>query len=583
MRRVKVKILSILLTLCLVFSFGAGCGSSGEKNADTTNASSDTSSGSTQTENLPLLEYTAYTENVGDATDAPGDVVTPYIEKKFNIRVKDFLETNTQTFVERVNQWIAADNLPDVFLTSQVEFEATYKLGIYADVEKYVGNMTNYNKYFDEKFWPYFKNEGVLYQIPVVQVNLNDPKYANDPYFNGNFAHGLWVREDLLAKTGYKFKPIDQIKAEAEASGKKPTLEDFKIEPEIKTPDDFYLFLKKVKDLNITVNGKPLHPFAMKASRQWHLGNMFDFGHWRIDEKGNVEGYLGTPEAKTYFKWLNKLYKEGLIDPDFLITKDDQVQEKIASGRVGSSLILPREQQTQEALLAINPDAKIRYIPWPKNTPNKGFYDAYKGGFQSVCINKDFEDIERLINYFDWFYSDEGLDICTWGPEEAGLWEWKDGKKVFKDKEVEHDILNGIEQARGYDYYGLFDWKNLESPWNSRAARAVPFLAVGNPFSYMRSYPVKLDILGLNRNLCGANGFNYDGTCVYGDGTEVANGVSTWYWDLFQPQLSAQLATAKTDAEFEAAWDTIYKQFLEEANYEKSREGVKKFFESLGK
>jgi len=532
---------------------------------------------------LPLLEYTLYTENIGDATLAPEDVVTPYVEKKFNIRVKEILEQNTQTYIERVNQWIAANNLPDVFLTSQVEFEATYNLGIYADVGKYVGGMKNQAKYFDQRYWPLFKNEGVLYQIPVVEVNVNDKKYTNDPYVYGMDGFAPWVREDLLARTGYKFKTLDQISAETLAKGKKPTRDDLKIEPAIKTPDDFAGFLRKVKALNISVNGRPLYPYSMKVTRQWHFGAMFDFGHWRIDEKGEVSGYLGNPEAKAYWKYLNMMYREGLIDPDFLISMDDQVQERIITGRVGSSIILPGDQKDQEALLKVVPNGKIRYIPWPKTAANKGYYDAFKGGFRSVCINKNFKDIPRLIQYFDWFYSDEGLDICTWGPAEGGLWEMKDGKKVFKDKKVESDVLNGITQARGYDYYGLYNWTDPFAQWKSKSAKGVPWLANINPFSYMRSYPVQLSMLTVNRCLFAPEGINLDGTCVYGDGTELTNAVSTWYWDLFQTQLTPKVVIAKTDAEFEKAWNEVYQEFLEKTQYKTAEANVKKYFESLKK
>ncbi|PAD27812.1 hypothetical protein CHH60_29515, partial [Paenibacillus sp. 7523-1] len=40
------------------------------------------------------------------------------------------------------------------------------------------------------------------------------------------------------------------------------------------------------------------------------------------------------PEEKEYFRWLNKMYNEGLLDKDTFVQKDDQYKSKIASGRV---------------------------------------------------------------------------------------------------------------------------------------------------------------------------------------------------------------------------------------------------------
>lgn len=40
------------------------------------------------------------------------------------------------------------------------------------------------------------------------------------------------------------------------------------------------------------------------------------------------------PEEKEYFRWLNHMYNEGLLDKDSFVQKDDQYKAKIASGRV---------------------------------------------------------------------------------------------------------------------------------------------------------------------------------------------------------------------------------------------------------
>ena len=93
------------------------------------------------------------------------------------------------------------------------------------------------------------------------------------------------------------------------------------ITPAIETPEDFHQLLKKISELNITVGDSSLIPFSSIDWSQFHLGSMFDFGHWRINDEGDVGGFLGTEGAKEYYKYLNTLYKEGLIDPDFIVQR----------------------------------------------------------------------------------------------------------------------------------------------------------------------------------------------------------------------------------------------------------------------
>src|SRR5699024_6672181 len=89
-----------------------------------------------------------------------------------------------------------------------------------------------------------------------------------------------------------------------------------------------------------------------------------------------------------------------------------------------------------------------------------GHGHAVESGFNRVTVSNSFEGIDRLCEMWDWMYSDEGLDILTWGPEGTGIWEYADDgtTKVFVDPETEEDCLGGIIGEKGADYYGLYEW-----------------------------------------------------------------------------------------------------------------------------
>jgi putative aldouronate transport system substrate-binding protein len=60
-----------------------------------------------------------------------------------------------------------------------------------------------------------------------------------------------------------------------------------------------------------------------------------DDGEWYIDpETGKPQLHITRPVEKEYFRWLNHMYAEGLLDEESFVQKKDQYVSKIASGRV---------------------------------------------------------------------------------------------------------------------------------------------------------------------------------------------------------------------------------------------------------
>lgn len=478
-----------------------------------------------------------------------------------------------------VSMWIAADNLPDVCEVSNSAISILAKTGKFADLTEYAKAMPNYQKYYDQKYWNWSAIDGKQYGIGGIGSVYPPSKIEDDPYLPGTFAHGLWVREDILSQCGYSFTPMEDLKKTTTEKGIKPTLEQLAITPAISTPEDFYNLLKKIKALNLQVNGKPVIPLSILAWQQFHIGSMFDFGHWRIDDNGDVDGYLGLPGAKDYYSFLSKLYREGLLDQDFILQKDQEYQDKVASGRVAVGFSSMNDfNAARDSLLKLDPKARIHFIPFPKADPDLGFYDLVSPEpFYFSLIRGDMpsENIKRLTQYWDWLYSDEGQDLITWGPEDSGLWTMKDGKKVFKDPNVEKDMLNLTMDANGPDTYGL-----TYGPESGTSYAPIVLAAPGVPNlkQYQRSYPANIDIDDVSRNLTGVNSVNLTMTASYGDNSKLLSDMSSWYWSEFAGKDVAKLLKSKNDTEFNTAWDQIYKNFKEETKYDEAKKQMVEWF-----
>ena len=572
------------IALALTVSLLAGCG--GDKTSDDGATGSPTATNTTvEATQKPLMEITVFPFNTDAnkivAVENPNDVVTPYIEKKFGIKIKDvFSRADNQTIKELINLWSAAGNMPDVLGMSKEDASYAISTDNFFDLTDLTkNNMPNYNKYMPEDVWKMYETDGKRYQVPASQTMYNyaDP---SDPYTIGETAWTMWMREDILSQLGYKFTPMDEIQKNICDKGKKPTAEDYKIEPAISTPDDFYNLLKKVQALNIKIGDKPLIPLTMDFWEQWHFGNMFGVGHWTKDENG-VNGLLGSTYAKEYYQFMNKLYIEDLLDKDFLIQKSEVHQEKVASGRVFAGMFVPDYNAAKSAMAQVNPNYKIRPVVWPKKIENYGSFDISStgGGFWRYMISKNCKEPERLIEFWDWLYSDEGMDITAWGPEEGGLWVMKEGKKVFVDAAVEADFKDFSSGEKGADYWGVYD-DSKTIKYSSRIVAAAP-APEPNLKSWNRSYPAKLNAFDV-AGILGMNGRLKEGKYFAGDDGANTSANTTWYWDEFTKNKCALLFTANSEDKFNSAWDQIMNEYTTKGKYNEAKADMEKYFEKYG-
>jgi len=323
-------------------------------------------------------------------------------------------------------------------------------------------------------------------------------------------------------------------------------------------------------------------PWSSSGWSQFHMGCMFDFGQWRFDPvKGEADGFLGSPGAKEYYKYLHTLYQEGLIDREFMRQTDDHTQAKIVSGRVSTGIYIPSVQDAQSALnQTVGDDAVIRYIEWPKKQQGLGAFDIFENGFWRLIIRDDYPDKDRLTQYFDWFYSEEGQDILTWGPDDAGLWEYRDGVKRFVDPQVEDDCLNGITGGMGADFWGLFSiTSGSYFPYLSRAGICAPYTTV-NYADYRRSFPPKLDSMVMNRAAVSLGGYDRSSRYAYGDGSEIVSKTAAYYWSRFISEDVDALFEAESDEAFDEAWDAAYERFLAETDYIEARRKMADWFKA---
>ncbi|AOZ93458.1 ABC transporter substrate-binding protein [Paenibacillus crassostreae] len=201
--------------------------------------------------------------------------------------------------------------------------------------------------------------------------------------------------------------------------------------PEIRTTVDFEKALKDYVALHPETDGVPTIPLLLNAD-DWKImitvtnpaftaTGLSDDGEFYINpETYEAQLHYKRPEEKEYFRWLNHMYNEGLLDKDTFVQKDDQYQAKIASGRVLGLISQEWEYSNAENALKAAGKDEYTYGHFPvtisEDILDHSFQDIGFDGY-GIGITTSCEDPVRAIKFLDWMASEEGQVLRNWGIE----------------------------------------------------------------------------------------------------------------------------------------------------------------------
>jgi hypothetical protein len=234
--------------------------------------------------------------------------------------------------------------------------------------------------------------------------------------------------------------------------------------------------------------------------------------------------------------------------------------------------------------MANDPTAMIRPVAWPKQDQLYGFFDVFETGFWTATFSNAIPDMDRMVTMIEWLNSDEGLEINTWGPPEAGLYTTdSSGKKLWKDEETRKNIMENINDTQNAEYYGVFN--PLSGSFTSRVFTCMPMVTAPIKADPRFNYEPKLNIFDIVPRVLGQNtnmGYNIDGRACYGDGGENTTSVGDFFWAKFSNGDIAKLLTSNDEAEFDAGWEEIQADFESDGSYSGAKADMVKWFEEFG-
>lgn len=400
---------SATLSLMMAVGLLAACGEKNEGAVEATKAPESTSLNTTgfPISNTPI-SLTFFTgKSATNGNNFEETFVWKEYAKKTNINVK-FDLVPFETLAEKRNLVLAGGDYPDVFYTARLTA---------ADLAKYgsQGVFIPLNDLID-KHAPNFKK--LMTQYPDLKKGLTMPDgniYSLPSFYDPNFLSlligaPLWINNDWLKKLNM---------------------------PEPKTTEEFYNYLKAVKntDLNgngiqdeIPYSGTGVDALLDQFKGAWGFGTR-GLGHKYvdIDPATNKLRFIRTDaKYKEVLQYLNKLYSEGLLDKELFTLKGSALYAKGQSGVLGSTIVPnPATLMSQKnfvglgALKGPHGDQLYSQVKVPM---------VHVGAF--AITNKNKYPAET-IRWMDYFYGDEGAKFYFMGVKDVTYTESADGKLEY--------------------------------------------------------------------------------------------------------------------------------------------------------
>lgn len=295
---------------------------------------------------------------------------------------------------EKMNLLLASNNLPDIFINtwSDGQEKKAYNDGQILRLDdlmgKYAPNYVNILKQDPELHAQAVDADGFLYSFQFLR---NDPELR--------VFSGFMIRQDWLDKLNLKM----------------PT-----------NVDELYSVLKTIKNSDMNGNGVADEvPFIMENGNALPLVSSWrGISTFYIDDNNTLQSGWLQPEYKEMLQYLNKLYNEGLLDPDYAITERNQFDTKISNGQAAMWYGLAGGGLARISTLMqpLDPEFKISALPWlamsngKKYSTNLEYATPLSGRF-GLSVTNNCKNPVAAVKFADYAYSEEGGTLLSFGVE----------------------------------------------------------------------------------------------------------------------------------------------------------------------
>lgn len=270
--------------------------------------------------------------------------------------------------------------------------------------------------------------------------------------------------------------------------------------PEPATLDDYYNVLKAFTEQDPDGNGKK-DTYGLSTAGMYELQGFFSAAGLKQRYVETADGKLDVPystdAAIPVYEWLNKLFEEGILDPNFTTNDTGKMRDLFLTDRVGMITywdawvgMLNNTRREQD------PNTKFEAKGLPGAADANGNHMLRRGDPDVWVIPVNAEHPKTAFEFIEWWHSEEGITLGSLGIKDVdytvanGKYELtQTGKEHASDhgvpfwynRNVEPPFgkLPGVQEAQDLvDQYASLEltppnWANAEKIINEYSFKAI--------------------------------------------------------------------------------------------------------------
>jgi hypothetical protein len=386
----------------------------------------------------------------------------------------------------------AAGYLPEILLLDDLHDDAeAYEYAIrkglirsytLAELSKYMPSyIARFKQYGTDMSFAFSENTkttgqagtGKLWYIPY-QFNAASfpasrvPNDFSKPSPDAGLMGGMF-RDDLLKKVYPSARTEAEFRSLLLDKKGRLTLADM-LDVPMQGWADLYAYGMKVKALNAKVGNAPVIPLGgifgsseSAASFFWSqttaTGYLYKGSFWWVDPPRYLLSVDASPELREQARWCNRMYSEGLLDPEIFLMPNERYYAKIGNGEYG---VFAWHFVPRDTAVRLGRERGYGWRPIPFFVPldmsrvnNRYSRVSFRSAGIYLTSAVKAADLPDVMKYIDWFMTERSDDLAYWG---MPAWSTGSGvNRTFKPeyKALENWAVYGTEGGKDGTYYGL--------------------------------------------------------------------------------------------------------------------------------
>lgn len=210
---------------------------------------------------------------------------------------------------------------------------------------------------------------------------------------------------------------------------------------------DAYPYINGQKTIGISISCTDWHWYTTLSDPAGYIANgSTDDGQWIVDEDNTAYYKHAAEGQREYFRWLNQMYWEGILDPDFATQTHEDYISKIASGRVLGLLDADWDITAPESSLKARGMYERTYAGLPvtidRSVTCAVLREQNLGVGWGIGISSSCKDPVRAVQFLDWMCTEEAQVMLNWGIEGVNYFYDENGVRYRTEEEIEQSETN---------------------------------------------------------------------------------------------------------------------------------------------